>query len=73
VRLVDRAPVLDPDDRLTPDAAYPIEVHLPCEVLARESTMDGSEVATVALSHGVTDHAGRNVFRAAATEIRTTD
>jgi hypothetical protein len=73
VRLVDKAPVFDAEDRLTSEAAYPIVVHLPCEVIARDHSAEGSEVATVRLSHGVADQSGRSVFRVAVGRLVTDD
>ncbi|GAA1654070.1 hypothetical protein [Actinoplanes couchii] len=49
VTLVEKAPVLDPGDRLAPDAVYPVALEIPCDVL--DTDADGTVL--VMLHHDI--------------------
>lgn len=43
----DKPPIFDPDDRLTPTAAYPVEVALQCQVIDETTHPDGERIFRV--------------------------
>jgi hypothetical protein len=62
-RLFDKPPVVDRDDRLRPDSAYPVAVTLACAF--EPSGVASHAVAgavLVTLAHGVSDQAGISTF-----------
>ncbi len=63
MKLFDKPPVLTADDRLRPDSAYPVILHLACESAMTGGEARGSQEAVlVTLAHGVSDHSGVSEF-----------
>jgi hypothetical protein len=56
--LIDKSAVFDADDRLRPDASYPIDLRLDCHVI-REGDTD----LVVELAHHIESVEGQRVFR----------
>ena len=50
VSLLDKAPIFDAEDRLRPDASYPLELELDCTVID-----DRGAVLVIMLHHGLAD------------------
>lgn len=63
-RLTEKPPVIG-DDRLTPDADYPLPVRLPCDVV--QEPTDGT--VEVLLRHGIESEEGTARFLVAAGSV----
>lgn len=62
-QLFDKPPVLDRDDRLRPDSAYPVLVTLACAIEPSEVASHAVPGALlVTLAHGVSDQSGVSTF-----------
>lgn len=51
--LVEKDPVIGAEGILTPEAAYPIELELECDVISSELDTASQPTVTVALRHGI--------------------
>lgn len=71
--LFDKPPVFDGADLLTPDAVYPIDVQVSCEVVGREVPADGTEVLTISTRQpwGVETPGGRSEFQVDPNQVTT--
>ena len=69
--LFDKPPVFDADDRLTPDAAYPLEVELDCEIVCRQADASGRDLITISTQRpwSVETETGRDQFRVALSQL----
>lgn len=63
-RLSDKPPVFG-DERLAPDADYPMHVRVECDVLGQEV----AGVVSVALRHGIESEDGLSQFQVAVTDV----
>ncbi len=62
-QLFDKPPVMDRDDRLRPDSAYPVPVTLVCAIEPSEVASHAVPAALlVTLAHGVSDQSGVSTF-----------
>ncbi len=61
VTVIEKAPVVDSENRLTAETLYPVPLRLSCRVVHIDSAE--SPVATVELSHRSADLEGKNQFR----------
>ncbi|MFD9549288.1 hypothetical protein ACFWBG_17980 [Nocardia salmonicida] len=69
VVLIEKAPVLDNEDRLTADAAYPVPWRLGCDLVHIEPDQDGRQIATIELHAGVSDPSGNGVFNVSIDQL----
>ncbi|WP_367132381.1 hypothetical protein [Saccharothrix sp. HUAS TT1] len=71
--LFDKPPIFDGADPLTPDAAYPVDVQVSCEVIGREGLPDGAEVLTISTRRpwGIETPDGRTEFQVNANQVTT--
>ncbi|GAB2990127.1 hypothetical protein [Saccharothrix stipae] len=69
--LFDKPPIFDGADLLTPDAAYPTDVRVSCEVIGRAELADGTEVLTISTRHpaGIETPDGRTEFEVKANQV----
>ena len=71
--LFDKPPVLDRDDRLGPDSAYPVALLLACAIVPAE--VAGQAIPgtlRVTLAHGVSDQSGVSTFCVREQDVITT-
>jgi hypothetical protein len=61
-QLFDKPPVVDRDDRLRPDSAYPVPVTLACAVEPSGASHVVPGALLVTLAHGVSDQSGVSTF-----------
>ncbi|WP_194813402.1 hypothetical protein [Nocardia sp. XZ_19_385] len=69
VALIEKAPVLDNEDRLTLTSAYPVPWRLGCDVLHVEHDQHGRHVATIELHAGVSDPSGNGVYEVSVDQL----
>lgn len=62
ITVIDKVPVVDRDNNLTPETRYPVPLQLDCSVLRVEQGEDGRQIARIELDYGVTDFADNAVF-----------
>ncbi|MFD3746252.1 hypothetical protein [Nocardia sp. NPDC058633] len=62
VGLIEKSAVLDDEDRLTAEAAYPVLWRLGCDLVHIEHDQDGRQIATIELHRGVSDPSGNGVY-----------
>ncbi|WP_030472912.1 hypothetical protein [Lentzea aerocolonigenes] len=69
--LFDKPPIFDADDRLTPDAAYPVDVELDCEIVSRQVDASGRDLVTISTRRprGVETETGRDEFHVAPSQL----
>ncbi|WP_157529772.1 hypothetical protein [Nocardia sp. NRRL S-836] len=62
--LFDKPPIFDADGQLTPDATYPVDVELDCEIVTREADDNGRELVVISTRRpwGVETESGRHRF-----------
>jgi hypothetical protein len=69
--LFDKPPVFGADDRLTPDATYPVEVELDCEIVSRQVDANGPDLVITSTRRpwGVETETGRDEFQVAPSQL----
>jgi hypothetical protein len=67
--IVDKVPVLVDGDRLPEGAELPVEIGIPCDVVAWTLDETGNRCAAVRLHHSIQDEHGRGTFVVSESEV----
>ncbi|NRQ34038.1 hypothetical protein HII36_19590 [Nonomuraea sp. NN258] len=69
--IFDKAPIFDDGNRLTPEAAYPQEVEIACEIVAAVTGPDGREALVISTDKpwGVAAAEGQTEFQVSRDQL----
>jgi hypothetical protein len=67
--LIDKVPLFDYGDVVVPGVEFPVELAVPCDVLATASDRAGHKTSVVRLHFDIEDQHGRSTFRVDADAI----